>query len=157
MELDALVQTARFLYYFPLALWIGATVGVAFVALPAVFRAAEPRAAAGPIAELALVRLDRLKIALALPFLASSTYRLLAWENASMSGPVLRYGAGAAMVAIDLAGALLVMPKLRALRPAAAASAAGSPERAAFDRLHARSVRLTSAALLAGALAIFLS
>jgi hypothetical protein len=157
MELDALVQTARLFYYLPLALWIGATVGVAFVALPAVFRAADSVAAAGAIGELALVRLDRLKIALALPFLAASLFRLIAWENASMSGPVLRFAAGAAMVAIDLAGALLLLPKLRALRPAAAASPAGSTERIAFDRLQARSVRLTSIALLAGTVAVFLS
>lgn len=157
MELDALVQTARFLYYLPLALWIGATAGVLFVSLPAVFRSSDSVAAAGAVAEHALVRLDRLKIALALPFLGASLFRLVAWENPSMSGPFLRFTAGAAMVALDLGSALLVMPRLRALRPLAAASPAGSPERAAFAKLERRSVRLGSAALLAGVLAVFLS
>jgi hypothetical protein len=157
MELDPLVQTARLFYYLPLALWVGATVGVAFVALPAIFRASPSREGAGAIGELSLVRLDKLKIAIALPFVAASLYRLVAWENAATSGPVLRFTAGAAMVALDLFGALVTMPRLRALRPLAASSEPGSPERAEFEKLHRRSVRLTSAALLAGVLAIFLS
>ncbi len=157
MNLDPFAHLVRFLYYFPLALWIGATAGVAFVALPAIFRESALREAAGRIAELSLVRLDRLKTALAIPFLAASAYRLFAWENPSMLGPALRFTTGAGMVAIDLFSALAVMPRLRALRAHPNAASPGSAERAAFDRLHSRSVVLATLGMVSGAVALSLS
>ena len=151
---------ANGLLYGSLGIWVGCMVMVAAGART-VFRILPDRTQAGNVVGGWLDAYDRIGIVCALAAAGTALWRSRMVEVHLWSGPwrpvmaiaATRYALLALMILAHLYAAGSVHPAIRRLR----GLPSGDPARAAFDGLHARSVGILMANLVAGLVVIFLS
>lgn len=148
----------NFCYLFALAVWIGGGLGLGGIVAPALFRTL-PRAEAGALFGRMLGRFARFRLAAVAVAILMATVKHLLWEtHASTVWMVIRWTALVTMAAAVGYELLFLEDAIEATRGNLADGIPDDdPRRMAFMRLHKRSERLMKAALIAAAVALFLS
>lgn len=142
-------------YLFSLVAWIAGDFIIGAIALPEVFgKLARPEA--GRVAAGILAKFKIVKLALMGLVWAASAVKIWNWEQWT---PFIR-ARYAALVLLSLTlaiSAFWLSPKMQAMRPTIVHLAEDHPERVEFGRLHKQSVRLGSAGMLFGLIALYFS
>ncbi|WP_324715510.1 DUF4149 domain-containing protein [Carboxydochorda subterranea] len=132
-----------FLYLVALAWWTGTALYFGGSATPAIF-ARFPRPQAGQVVEVIFPGYYRTAVATAVALAVLASWRLAARRPRATMALVLVL----AMLALDLVGALLLQPRIHALRAQAGEAEGGAPLPPEFGRLHALSVAASALSLL---------
>ena len=146
----------RFLQIFSLGTWVGSIIYMSFVVAPGAFSILSNPDSAGALVGYSLTRLHWIGIIGGAVFLLAT----LALEKSIAA--LVRPAALLVilMLVLTAASQFGVRPRIDSLRMqmgSVAATPAGNPLRASFDRLHQYSVWLESAVLLSGLAAVFLT
>jgi hypothetical protein len=148
--------TLRFLQFFSLGTWVGSILFFSFVVAPGAFSVLPNTELAGAVVGYSLARLHVIGV------VAGIIY-LLATAAAEKSVGALTHPAALLVFAmvvftmISQHGVIARMDVLRQQMVSVSATPLDNPLRVAFDRLHKYSVRLESAVLLSGLVALFLT
>lgn len=152
----------QFLYHLALAILVGGAFVLGTAVAPAVFTAARSRGEAGAIFGGALARFDGFAILALIVLVVTSALKAVAFELTGSLEPRLlaRWTVLAVLAAATLYSSAWANPVARSIRGATPGFddlPASSPARVEFSRLHERSRRAMSLAVVAGLLALFLS
>ena len=151
-----MAATLRFLQFLSLGTWIGSIVYMSFVIAPGAFSILPSRDLAGAMVNYSLASLHTIGIVAGVIYLlarAASEKSLAALAEPAALLVLL-------MIVLTMVSQFGVSPRMAALRVqmgSVDATAAESPLRVAFNRLHQVSVWLESAVLLSGLVALFLT
>lgn len=154
-EGDAVMNNfLRFLQVFALGAWLGSIIYFSTVVAQGAFRVLPTLDDAGRLVGFTLGGLHWLGVIAAMVYLVASvglerSIRALAWPAAA--GVIL-------MLMLTLVSQRIVIPRMDVLRArmgSVAATGAGNPLRAEFDRLHGISVSLEGAVVLIGIASLF--
>lgn len=146
----------RFLQLFGLGCWLGGILFFSFVAAQGAFSILPNKDLAGALVGYSLARLHVLGIVAGCVYLIATAALEKSVTALARPAALLVFVMILCTVASQY-GVIARMDALRAQMGSVEASAAGSPLRAAFDRLHQYSVWLESAVLLCGFAAFFLT
>jgi hypothetical protein len=158
----------RFLQVFALGAWVGSIIYFSAVVAQGAFRTLPSIDDAGRLVGFTLAGLHTMGVIAAVIYLvATAALGLIATVApgrpfAAMGKALVQPAAIGVilMLAMTLISARIVIPRMDVLRAqmgSVAATAASSPLRAEFDRLHGVSVKLEGAVLLAGIASLFLT
>jgi len=150
--MSTVLRTIEFL---GLSLWLGSDVFLSFVVAPGAFSLLASRDQAGAMVGFALGRMHLIGVVCGIIILLARLLRTRTF--ASILAPAAL--CVVLMIALTVVSQQAVSPKMVALRTqmgSIQATAADSPLRVEFDRLHRRSVMLESGVLLAGFAAMYL-
>ena len=147
----------RFLQFFTLGVWIGSILYFAAIVAPAAFTVwPNSQDQVGAFVGLTLNRLHLMGIVAGAIYLIATV--LLERSPAALVRPApLLVAAMIVATFVSQFWVIAQMDVLRAQMGSVAATAAGNPLRASFDRLHTLSVRLESGVLFAGIAALVLN
>jgi uncharacterized membrane protein len=149
----------RFVQVFALGTWVGSIFYFSAAVAPGAFRVLPSQDLAGALVEFTLKRLHTLGVAAGGVFLVASA--LLAVSASASRRSVLLSSIGVAiMVVLTVISQHLVIRRMMMLRRemgSVAETAADSPLRIEFNRLHQVSVQLEGATLLIGFASLFLT
>jgi len=151
-----LASTLRFLQFFTLGCWLGGILFFSFVVAQGAFSVLPTADLAGALVGYTLTRLHVIGIAAGCVYLIS-TAMLEKSVGALVRPAPLLVLLMVVCTAVSQYGVIARMDVLRAQMGSVAATPAGDPLRAAFDRLHQYSVWLESVVLLSGLAALFLT
>ena len=151
----------QFLYHLALAILVGGPLVLGTAVAPALFASARSRAEAGTLFGNVLARFDGLAIFSVIVVTVTSLLKALAFEVTAGPEPrlIVRWIALALLAAVTLYSSGYANPVARAIRtqtPGFDEQPPGSPARAEFTRLHERSRRAMSVAVIVGLFALFL-
>jgi uncharacterized protein DUF4149 len=152
----------QFLYHLALAVLVGGAFVLGAAVGPAVFAAARSREQAGVVFGAALARFDGFAILALIVLVVTSALKAAAFElTGSLELRLLaRWTVLAVLAAATLYSSAWANPVARSIRGATPGFddlPASAPARIEFARLHERSRRAMSLAVVAGLLALFLS
>jgi uncharacterized membrane protein len=152
----------QFVYHLALAILVGGSLVLGTAVAPALFTTARSRADAGTLFGGVLGRFDGLAIFSVIALTITSVLKAVSFEVTGVPDTrlVLRWIALTVLGVATLFSSAWANPVARQIRGATAGfddQPASSPARAEFARLHDRSRRAMSVAVLFGLLAIFLS
>jgi uncharacterized membrane protein len=142
------------LQFLALSLWLGADVFLSFVVAPGAFRILPSRDQAGAIVGHSLTVMHLGGIVAGLVFLAARVIRARSFASLATPAAICV----AFMIVFTAISQSSISPRMAALRTqmgSIEATSSESPLLAAFTRLHAVSVTLESAVLLAGFVALY--
>src|SRR5579863_4095638 len=145
----------RFLKVFTLGTWVGAMIFFGMVA-GVLFTTLKSPDDAGNIVAILILQLHVLGIIVALIYLVVALIAARSWKGLVQPAAILVE----LMLLVTLVSQLWIMPTMDHLRQqmgSYASTAANSPLRVQFDRLHVVSVRLELSVLIAGIVALFLT
>jgi uncharacterized membrane protein len=146
-------------YLLALAVWIGGTAFVTFVAAPVAFRLLSTRAEAGRVVGEMLRRFEKGVVGCLLVLALTAALKLARFESA-VPPVIARYVLLALAAFAAVAGMTWIAPRLRALREVLGpidSVPESDPRRVAFRRLHGVSMILALAQLLLASGALYLS
>jgi uncharacterized membrane protein len=151
----------QFLYHLALAILVGGSLVLGTAVAPALFATARSRAEAGTLFGSVLARFDGLAIFSVIVIAVTSLLKAFAFEVTGVPEPrlVARWLALAVLAAVTLYSSAYANPVARAIRaqtPGFDDQPQSSVARVEFTRLHERSRRAMSAAVLSGLVALFL-
>jgi uncharacterized membrane protein len=151
----------QFLYHLALAILVGGSLVLGTVVAPAVFASARSRADAGTLFGSVLARFDGLAIFSVIVIAVTSLLKAFAFEVTGAPEPRLyaRWVALVLLSIVTLYSSGYTNPVARAIRaqtPGFDEQPQSSPARIEFARLHERSRRAMSVAVVFGLLALFL-
>ena len=151
----------QFLYHLALAILVGGSLILGTAVAPAVFASSRSRAEAGTLFGSVLARFDGLAIFSVIVVVVTSVLKAFAYEVTGAPEPrlVARWIALALLALVTLYASGYANPVARAIRaqsPGFDDQAQSSPARAEFARLHQRSRRAMSVAVICGLVALFL-
>jgi uncharacterized membrane protein len=151
----------QFLYHLALAILVGGSLVLGTAVAPALFASARSRAEAGTMFGSVLARFDGLAVFSVVVLVITSVLKAVSFEVTG--GPelrlVLRWIALAVLGLATLYSSAWANPVARQIRGATAGfdeQPSNSPARAEFTRLHERSRRAMSVAVIFGLVALFL-
>ena len=152
----------QFLYHLALAIVLGGSLVLGTAVAPALFATARSRAEAGTLFGSALARFDGLAIFSVIVLVVTSVLKAVTVEVTSTPEPrlIARWLALGFLAAATLYSSAWANPVARAIRTQTSGfddQPLTSPARAEFARLHQRSRRAMSFAVVAGLVALFLS
>ena len=152
----------QFLYHLALAILVGGALVLGTSVGPALFATARSRADAGTLFAGVLARFDGYAVLAVLVLAATSLLKATAFEVTGSPEPrlVARWAALALLGAAVLYASAWANPVARSIRSATAGFddlPQAAAARAEFARLHERSRRAMSVAVIAGLVALFLS
>ena len=152
----------QFVYHLALAILVGGSLVLGTAVAPALFTTARSRADAGTLFGSVLGRFDGLAIFSVIALTITSVLKAVSFEVTGVPDTrlVLRWIALTVLGIATLYSSAWANPVARQIRGATAGfddQPASSPARAEFARLHDRSRRAMSVAVLFGLLALFLS
>lgn len=142
-----------------LAIWLGGTVFVTFIAAPTAFAKLPTRAAAGDLVGAMLTKFGRWTLVCIVGLAILGGARLALYEN-FVAPVIVRTTLLALAAGTVLAGVVWLEPKLHALRDALSPIdeiPESDPRRQRFRKLHGLSMMLTLAQLLLGIGVLYLS
>jgi uncharacterized membrane protein len=143
---------AQSIFVTALGIWVGGMVVLGFIVAPTVFKTVPSRLQAGTIFGAILERFGPLQIGLAVVCLVSLiALRLLG--GLPNRAAIIRFGGVALMLILVLLSHCYLAPAIVREREAIVnfdSTPSGTPQKAAFDRLHRASVRLAVATLAIG-------
>lgn len=151
----------QFLYHLSLAILVAGPLVLGTAVAPALFASARSRADAGTLFGGVLARFDGLAIFSVIVVTVTSLLKAFAFEVTGAPEPrlVARWIALALLAVVTLYSSGYANPVARAIRtqtPGFDDQPAGSPARVEFTRLHERSRRAMSVAVIVGLVALFL-
>ena len=151
----------QFLYHLALAILIGGSLVLGTAVAPALFASSRSRAEAGTLFGSVLARFDGLAVFSVIVVVVTSVLKAFAYEVTGTPEPrlIARWVALALLALVTLYASGYANPVARAIRaqtPGFDDQAQGSPARAEFARLHERSRRAMSVAVIFGLVALFL-
>jgi len=151
----------QFLYHLALAILVGGPLVLGTAVAPALFADSRPRADAGTLFGNVLARFDGLAIFSVFVITITTVFKALGFEvtGAPDTRLVLRWVALAGLILATLYSSAWANPVARQIRTATPGfdeQPQGSPVRLEFARLHQRSRRAMSVAVVFGLLALFL-
>lgn len=151
----------QFLYHLALAILVGSSLVLGTAVAPALFAHARSRAEAGAIFGNILARFDGLAVFSVIVLLITSVLKAIGFEVTGTPGIrlVLRWVSLAVLGIATLYSSAWANPVARQIRTATAGfdeQPTSSPARIEFARLHERSRRAMSVAVVFGLLALFL-
>ena len=151
----------QFLYHLALAILVGGSLVLGTAVAPALFTSARSRAEAGTLFGNVLARFDGLAIFSVIVLAITSALKAVSFEvtGAPDARLVVRWIALTLLAVATLYSSAWANPVARQIRSATAGfdeQPSSSPARAEFARLHDRSRRAMSVAVLFGLLALFL-
>jgi uncharacterized membrane protein len=151
----------QFLYHLALAILVGGSLVLGTVVAPALFRGARSRTEAGTLFGSVLARFDGLAVFSVVVLLVTSVFKALSFEVTGTPEVrlVLRWVALTILGLATLYSSAWANPVARQIRSATAGfdeQPPSSPARAEFARLHERSRRAMSVAVVFGLLALLL-
>lgn len=149
-----MASIARFLQFLSLGVWIGGILYFAAIVAPSAFAVLQADQA-GALVGLTLGRLHLLGIAAGVIYLVATAWREGSFLALIRPAPLLVM-LMIVLTAISQFWVVTTMDALRSQMGSVAATPATNSLRASFDRLHTVSVRLESAVLLAGLIALAL-
>jgi uncharacterized membrane protein len=150
----------QFLYHLALAILVGGSLVLGTAVAPALFSATRSRAEAGALFGSVLARFDGLAIFSVIVIVITSVLKAVTFEvtGAPDSRLVLRWVALTVLSLAILYSSAWANPVARQIRGATAGfdeQPPSSPARAEFTRLHQRSRRAMSVAVVSGLVALF--
>ncbi|MGH2472137.1 MAG: DUF4149 domain-containing protein [Candidatus Limnocylindria bacterium] len=150
----------QFLYHLALAILVGGPLVLGTAVAPAIFASARSRADAGTLFGSVLARFDGLAIFSVIVVIVTSLLKALAFEVTGAPEPrlIVRWIALVALVVITLYSSGYANPVARAIRtqtPGFEDQPLSAPARVEFTRLHERSRRAMSVAVILGLVALF--
>jgi len=151
-----LATTLRFLQFFALGTWVGNILFFSFVVAQGAFAVLPRQDMAGRVVNYSLTGLHLIGIAAGVIYLAATAAAEKSVSALAQPAAILVF----VMVVLTVASQYGVIPRMEVLRAqmgSVAGAPAGSPLRAAFDRLHQYSVWIESVVLLSGLVALFLT
>ena len=151
----------QFLYHLALAILVGGSLVLGTAVAPAVFASSRTSAEAGTLFGSVLARFDGLAIFSVIVVVVTSVLKAFAYEVTGTPEPrlIARWVALALLALVTLYASGYANPVARAIRaqtPGFDDQPQGSPARAEFARLHQRSRRAMSVAVVFGLVALFL-
>jgi uncharacterized membrane protein len=151
----------QFLYHLALAILVGGSLVLGTAVAPALFAAARSRGDAGALFGSVLARFDGLAVFSVIVLAITSVLKALSFEvtGAPDARLVLRWAALTVLAVATLYSSAWANPVARQIRAATASfdeQPPTSPARAEFTRLHQRSRRAMSVAVVSGLVALFL-
>jgi uncharacterized membrane protein len=151
----------QFLYHLALAILVGGSLVLGTAVAPALFSSTRSRAEAGTLFGNVLARFDGLAIFSVIVLAVTSVLKAFAFEVTGTPEPRLyaRWIALALLAIVTLYASGYANPVARAIRAQTSGfddQPQGSPARAEFTRLHERSRRAMSVAVIFGLVALFL-
>ncbi len=151
-----MASTLRFLQFFTLGCWLGGILFFSFVVAQGAFSVLPTADLAGALVGYTLTRLHVIGIVAGCLYLVSTAVLEKSVGALARPAPLLVL-LMVVCTAVSQYGVIARMDVLRAQMGSVAATSAGDPLRAAFDRLHQYSVWLESAVLFSGLAALFLT
>ena len=151
-----MATTLRFLQFFALGTWVGNILFFSFVVAQGAFAVLPRQDMAGRVVNYSLTGLHLIGIAAGVIYLAATAAAEKSVSALAQPAAILVF----VMVVLTVASQYGVIPRMEVLRAqmgSVAGAPAGSPLRAAFDRLHQYSVWIESVVLLSGLVALFLT
>jgi hypothetical protein len=151
----------QFLYHLALAILVGGSLVLGTAVAPALFAQARSRAEAGTTFGSVLARFDGLAVFSVAVLLITSVLKAISFEVTSTPDArlLLRWASLAVLGVATLYSSAWANPVARQIRGATAGfdeQPSSSPARIEFARLHERSRRAMSVAVVSGLLALFL-
>ena len=152
----------QFLYHLSLAILVGGSLVLGTAVAPALFATAPSRGEAGTLFGSVLARFDGLAIFSVLVLLITSVLKAVTVEVTSTAEPrlIARWALLVVLSIAALYSSAWANPVARAIRsqtPGFDEQPQGAPARIEFARLHQRSRRAMTVAVVAGLIALFLS
>lgn len=151
-----MAATLRFLQFLSLGCWVGAILFFSFVVAQGAFSVLPTADLAGALVGYTLGRLHIIGIVAGCVYLISTAALEKSVGALARPAAVLVF-VMVVCTALSQYGVIARMDVLRAQMVSVAATPAGNPLRASFDRLHQYSVWLESVVLLSGLAALFLT
>ena len=151
-----MATTLRFLQFFALGTWVGNILYFSFVVAQGAFAVLPSQDMAGRVVNYSLTGLHLIGIAAGVIYLAATAAAGKSVSALAQPAAILVF----IMVVLTVASQYGVIPRMEVLRAqmgSVSGAPAGSPLRAAFDRLHQYSVWIESVVLLSGLVALFLT
>jgi uncharacterized membrane protein len=153
-------ELLQFLYHLGLAILVAGPLVLGAAVAPSLFSSARTRADAGTLFAGMLARFDGLAIFSVIVVIVTSVLKALAFEVTGAPEPrlVVRWIALALLAVVTLYSSGYANPVARAIRtqtPGFDDQPPGSPARVEFSRLHERSRRAMSVAVIFGLVALF--
>lgn len=150
----------QFLYHLALAILVGGPLVLGTAVAPAIFASARSRADAGTLFGSVLARFDGLALFSVIVVIVTSLLKALAFEVTGAPEPrlIVRWIALVALAVITLYSSGYANPVARAIRtqtPGFEDQPLSAPARVEFTRLHERSRRAMSVAVILGLVALF--
>ncbi|HEY7625071.1 MAG TPA: DUF4149 domain-containing protein [Candidatus Limnocylindria bacterium] len=152
----------QFVYHLALAVLVGGSLALGTAVAPALFATGRTRSEAGTLFSAVLARFDGLAIFSVIVLVITTVLKAVTFDVTGTPEPrlILRWIMVAIVGAATLFSSGWANPVARAIRaqtPAFDEQPAASPARVEFVRLHERSRRAMSVAIVAGLIALFLS